>query len=170
MSGSSEQPLPPVGSGGTAPDVGATADDFKEKGNVEYRAGRFLKAAALYTQGLKADPGNAVLYSNRSAALLSLAKTTKAVADAEECIRLRPDWDKGYFRKAAALETLDQMPEALQCYQAAFERNRDSKQLAEKVRLLQKIVAKQQQKPAAAAATTAAGSDPLAAATAAAKR
>lgn len=50
--------------------------------------------AALYTQGLKADPESSVLYSNRSAALLQLAKTTKALADAEQCIRLRPDWDK----------------------------------------------------------------------------
>lgn len=40
--------------------------------------------------------------SNRSAALLALAKTTKALADAEECIRLRPDWDKGHFRKASS--------------------------------------------------------------------
>ena len=49
--------------------------------------------------------------SNRSAALLQLSKTGKALADAEECIRLRPDWDKGYFRKAAALEALGRMEE-----------------------------------------------------------
>lgn len=49
--------------------------------------------------------------SNRSAALLQLSKTTKAVADAEECIRLAPDWDKGYFRKAAALEALGRLEE-----------------------------------------------------------
>jgi hypothetical protein len=43
--------------------------------------------------------------------LLHISKTTKALADAEECIRLRPDWDKGYFRKAAALEVLDRLDE-----------------------------------------------------------
>ncbi|KAL4426110.1 hypothetical protein ABPG77_002696 [Micractinium sp. CCAP 211/92] len=170
MSGSSQEapPLGPSGGNSAAPDAAAVAEDFKDKGNIEYRAGRFLKAAALYTQGLKADPTNAVLYSNRSAALLALAKTTKAVADAEECIRLRPDWDKGYFRKAAALEALDQMPEALHSYQAALERKRDSKQLAEKVRLLQKIVSKQQQQAAVAAA--AARSEPLSAAEGSVKR
>ena len=51
------------------------------------------------------------LCSNRSAALLQLSKTTKALADAEECIRLRPDWDKGYFRRAAVLEALDRLDE-----------------------------------------------------------
>lgn len=48
--------------------------------------------------------------------------------------------------------------QALQCYQAALERNRESKQLTEKVRLLQKIVAKQHQQ--AAASTAAAGLHP----------
>ena len=28
------------------------------------------------------------------------------MADAEECIRLKPDWEKGYFRKGNAFETL----------------------------------------------------------------
>ena len=50
-------------------------------------------------------------HSNRSAALLQLSKTAKAVSDAEECIHLAPHWDKGYFRKAAALEVLGRLEE-----------------------------------------------------------
>jgi tetratricopeptide (TPR) repeat protein len=103
------------GSGGAAPaaspEAAAAADQLKDQGNAQHRSGNFLKAAALYTQGLKADPTNAVLYSNRSASLLQLSKTTKALADAEECIRLRPEWDKGYFRKAAVLEALERLDE-----------------------------------------------------------
>lgn len=94
-----------------SPEAAAAVDQLKEQGNAQHRCGNFLKAAALYTQGLKADPANAVLFSNRSASLLQLSKTTKALADAEECIRLRPDWDKGYFRKAAVLEALGQLDE-----------------------------------------------------------
>lgn len=52
-----------------------------------------------------------VACSNRSAALLQLSKVTKALADAEECIRLRPDWDKGYYRQAGALEKLERWEE-----------------------------------------------------------
>jgi len=44
------------------------------------------------------------LGSNRSAALLQLSKVTKALQDAETCIRLRPDWEKGYFRKGSVLQ------------------------------------------------------------------
>ncbi len=49
--------------------------------------------------------------SNRSAALLKLNKVTKALEDAEKCIELRPDWDKGYFRKGNVLEELKAFPE-----------------------------------------------------------
>jgi tetratricopeptide (TPR) repeat protein len=62
---------------------------------------------ALYTKAIKLDPTNAVLLSNRSAALLKLKKVTKALEDAEECIRISPDWEKGYFRKAAVLEEME---------------------------------------------------------------
>ena len=55
-------------------------------------------------QGIKEDPESAILYSNRSAALLQLRKAAKALEDAEQCISLRPDWDKGHYRKGLALE------------------------------------------------------------------
>ena len=51
--------------------------------------------------------------SNRSAALLKLNKVQKALADAEQCIELRKDWEKGYFRKAVILETLKKYDQVL---------------------------------------------------------
>ena len=35
---------------------------YKDQGNGEYKKGNWLKAAALYTKGIKEDPENAVLY------------------------------------------------------------------------------------------------------------
>lgn len=35
---------------------------FKDQGNDEYKAGNWLKAAALYSKAIKEDPSNAVLY------------------------------------------------------------------------------------------------------------
>ncbi|KAK9840933.1 hypothetical protein WJX81_001084 [Elliptochloris bilobata] len=95
--------------------------DFKQLGNTEFRNGAYLKAAALYTRGLKADPGNAVLLSNRCACLLKLHKLDKALADAQECVRVRGDWDKSHFRLGSALEALGRQAEAF----AAFKRARD---------------------------------------------
>lgn len=35
---------------------------LKDKGNEFFKAGNYLKAAALYTQAIKKDPSNATLY------------------------------------------------------------------------------------------------------------
>ena len=44
-----------------------------------------------------------MFYSNRSAALCAKGLKKRALDDAEECIRRKPDWPKGYVRKGAAL-------------------------------------------------------------------
>ncbi|CAI7895093.1 unnamed protein product, partial [Closterium sp. NIES-53] len=84
---------------------------LKERGNAEFKARNFLKAAALYTQAIKEAPDNHALYSNRSAAFLQLSKLTKALADAEAAIRLNPAWEKGYYRKGCALEAMKRYDE-----------------------------------------------------------
>lgn len=58
-------------------------------------------------------------FSNRSAALLKLNKVQKALADADDCIKLRSDWDKGFFRKAAVLEAMGKYAESLEFYKQA---------------------------------------------------
>ena len=54
---------------------------------------------------------SAAACSNRSAALLQLKKLGKALEDAEQCIKRRPDWDKGFYRKGLALEIAERCPE-----------------------------------------------------------
>jgi len=86
---------------------------FKEFGNNEFRRGNYLKAAALYTRAIKHDPECAALYSNRSAALLHINKVSKALVDADECVRLSPLWEKGHFRRGSALEALGKLDEVM---------------------------------------------------------
>ena len=127
------------------------AQELKDLGNKEYKAGAYLKAAGLYTKAIKADPTNHVLYSNRCAALLQLSKITKALADAEMAIKINPTWGKvrlraaarrarasgrprrgspvvayrarrqGYYRKGAALEGAGRLDDALEAYKEAGE-------------------------------------------------
>lgn len=42
--------------------AGATETSLKDKGNEFFKAGNYLKAAALYTQAIKQDPQNPALY------------------------------------------------------------------------------------------------------------
>jgi len=92
-------------------DAHPSTSSYREQGNAEFRNKSYLKAAALYTRAIKEDPKCAALYSNRSAALLHIDKVTKALADADECIRLDPGWDKGHFRRGAALEAMGKLEE-----------------------------------------------------------
>ncbi|CAI5506849.1 unnamed protein product [Closterium sp. Naga37s-1] len=112
---------------------------LKERGNAEFKAKNFLKAAAIYTQAIKEAPDNHALYSNRSAAFLQLSKLTKALADAEAAIRLNPAWEKGYYRKGCALEAMKRYDEALEAFREAAERSPGSAETAGKLRLLSKL-------------------------------
>mmetsp|Transcript_5505 Transcript_5505/g.16418 ORF Transcript_5505/g.16418 Transcript_5505/m.16418 type:complete len:286 (+) Transcript_5505:63-920(+) len=94
-------------------------DKLKAEGNELFKAKNYLKAAATFTKAIKLDPGNAVLYSNRSAALRSLGKAKKSLEDAEKCIQLKPDWIKGYFRKSSVLLDMNRPHEALEAIRCA---------------------------------------------------
>ncbi|KAI8319372.1 Metallo-hydrolase/oxidoreductase [Martensiomyces pterosporus] len=61
----------------------------------------------------------ALLYSNRSAAAFALGKYAAAVSDAAKSISLRPEWAKGYFRKAEALMALSRVRESYSFYKRA---------------------------------------------------
>lgn len=132
--------------------------DLKAEGNAHFKNGQFLKAAGAYTKALKEAPDSAVLYSNRSAALLKLNKVAKALADAEAAVERDPAWDKGHFRKAAALEAQDKLDEALQHYSKAAELNPGNAEVAAKVRLLKRQLG---QAPPQKSPTAEAEADPL---------
>ena len=70
-----------------------------------------------FTEAIALEPGNHVFYSNRSAALASLAKFDEALADAAKVVELKPDWPKGYSRKGAAEVGLKRFDEAIASYQ-----------------------------------------------------
>jgi hypothetical protein len=57
-------------------------------------------------QAIELDPADATLYSNRSLCLLQIGEATGALSDASTCIKMRPEWIKGYYRKGTALMSL----------------------------------------------------------------
>lgn len=72
-----------------------------------------------------ADLRPAVLYSNRSAALVHLRRYKLAQEDASFAMRLEPDWPKGYFRTAEALIGERRYDEALAYLHRSLERHGD---------------------------------------------
>ena len=86
---------------------------FKAKGNEFFKAKDYTTAIEWYTKAVDADPQNRVYYSNRSAAHAALRNYEAAAKDGEMCVRCDPDWNKGYFRQATALEGLKRYQDAL---------------------------------------------------------
>jgi stress-induced-phosphoprotein 1 len=111
-------------------------EQFKLSGNEAFKAKNYPKAIEDYSRAIEVDPNceaAAAIYSNRAASLTSLKRYPEALADAEACIRIRPDWLKGYFRKGAALEGLGQLDEAVKAFEGALTVDPKNEELQEKL-------------------------------------
>lgn len=95
-----------------------------------------------YTAAIALDGTDAVFWSNRSAVWVELKVFDKALTDAEQCRRLRPDWPKACFRMATARLALNQYEDAAL---AAFEGLKMDEHNAALKKLMNDAVAKGQE-------------------------
>lgn len=93
---------------------------FKQQGNVAFIDNDFKSAIELFTKAIELEE-NHIYYSNRCAAYLNDESLDKALADAEKCIELAPEWGKGYGRRGEVLFSMGKYPESLESYQKAKE-------------------------------------------------
>lgn len=93
------------------------AEALRQRGNEAFKRRQFQEAKKLYSQAISLQNSNHLLYGNRSAASHQLKKFHDALEDAEKAIELSPDWPKGYLRKAAACESLQDWNEAVAAYE-----------------------------------------------------
>lgn len=111
---------------------------FKEKGNDAFRAKSFVEAIDWYSKAIDVDPrivDAAALYSNRAASYVGLREVEKAIRDSDACIALRPEWVKGYFRKAAAYEEKGDIDLAEKWYTQALSKEKENQDISKKVQM-----------------------------------
>ena len=74
----------------------------QNKGNTFFAAGKHAEAVASFSVAIELDNTDPVFFSNRCASYTALGKYVDAIADANVCLKLKPDWGKGYSRLGAA--------------------------------------------------------------------
>jgi len=90
-----------------------SAEALKAEGNALLQKEDYWGAIAKYTEAIKLDPNNHVLFSNRSAAYCSLHKYKDAETDGRKCVQLNPKFVKGYSRVSAALQGQSRFDDAI---------------------------------------------------------
>ena len=89
----------------------------KNRGNDYMTNGKLELAIEMYTDAINCERQNGVLFSNRSAAFTKLGRYTEALFDSETCVRLLPDWEKGWSRRGGILLRMGKLQEAIDSYE-----------------------------------------------------
>ena len=94
---------------------------FKDQGNTAFKNKDFAAAVDFYTQALTETPDEHTILGNRAAANHNLQNYNEALLDAEKCIAIKPDWSKGFQRKAMAQQAMGDLDSACENYEKACE-------------------------------------------------
>jgi tetratricopeptide (TPR) repeat protein len=114
--------------------IKSLAEQAKLKGNKYYNEGDYYKAYEMYSLAISSATEAetlATFYSNRSNACMQIKDYNKALSDAEKCIELRPEWSRGYYRKAISLISIGDKKNAHEFFQLSYGRATDSKEKEE---------------------------------------
>lgn len=128
------------------------SEELRRRGNAAFKSKSFPEACLLYSRGLELCPTDAVLYANRSAARAGMGEFKLALEDAQEAVKIKGDWAKGYFRVGKAFAGLKDWKRAHEAYVAALRiepSNSAAKKEAEKSMELFRNASKDEKKPTA---------------------
>lgn len=125
----------------------AKGEEFKTKGNEFFAKNDYQEAIKWYTKAIEAYPQGHVYFSNRCACYTSLNELDKALKDAEECVRLKGDWSKGYYRLGNTLALLHRYEEAQTALKKGLQIESTNTDIANRLKEVDAALAKEAKKP-----------------------
>jgi stress-induced-phosphoprotein 1 len=93
------------------------AEAHKVKGGEFFKAGDFPSAIKEFDEGLRRDPTNVAIYSNRSFAYIKLMEPAQAIKDANKAIELDPTFVKAWARKGTCHQMMKEYHKALEAFE-----------------------------------------------------
>lgn len=111
----------------------SSAKEWKDKGNAFVKEKKYREALDCYSEAIKLDPSDPILYSNRSAMHSNLNEFESAVKDADKAIQLKPDYARAFQRKGTALKGLQKLDEALAAFKQGLEKDPNNQQLKDSI-------------------------------------
>lgn len=94
----------------------AKAEVFKLEGNKAMGARSYPEAISAYTKAIELNPHNAIYHSNRAAAYSSSRDHEKAIVDANQALKVDPNYSKAYSRLGLAHYALGDPQASMEAY------------------------------------------------------
>ena len=96
-----------------------TAEEYKEEGNICFKATDYVGALDNYTKAIEANPTSHVFYNNRAGAYHALKRYDEAIADGKKSLSIQAN-AKAHSRIGAAQWEMGRLELALSSYEMAL--------------------------------------------------
>ncbi|KAL3849932.1 hypothetical protein ACJIZ3_011814 [Penstemon smallii] len=101
----------------------------KNSGEAAFMRKDYLNAMFCYTEALFINKCDAKVLSNRSLCWAHLNHGDRALKDAEDCVKFRPDWPKAHYREGVAWMLLKNYSMASEAFSLAKRLDPESKEI-----------------------------------------
>jgi len=100
---------------------------LKKEGNNHLKKGELKQSLKFYSEAIKINFNDPILFANRSACYNKLKSFEEAILDAQEAIRIDPNYIKAYNRLASSYKSAGQIKEAIEVYRKVMKLSDDNK-------------------------------------------
>lgn len=107
------------------------AEEHREAGNKLFSENKYPEAIKEYDEGLRRDPNNVKIYSNRAATYTKLMELPHALKDINKGLEIDPNFIKLWIRKGNIHFLMKEYHKALEAFDKGLKIEADNKELIE---------------------------------------